>query len=104
DTLNGEIEDVWTPLREAFDRGPVIVGNALDAEMDLDMDMPSDMPGALTVLGYEEAQQVLDDPETYSSTIYAEIMGVVMGHSMLEMDGNEHDLHRALVSQASRRK
>ncbi len=104
DTLNGDMEDVWTPLRAAFDRGPVIVGNAIDAEMDLDMDMPSDMPGAITVLGYEEAQQVLDDPETFSSTIYADIMGIVMGHSMLEMDGAEHGVHRALVSQAFRRK
>jgi cytochrome P450 len=104
DTLNGDVEDVWTPLREAFDRGPVIVGNAIDAEMDLDMEMPSDQPGAVTVLGYEEAQQVLDDPETFSSAIYAEIMGIVMGRSILEMDGDEHTFHRALVSQAFRRK
>jgi cytochrome P450 len=104
DTLLTEVEDVWTPLRASFERGPVIVGHAIDADMELEMEMPSDTDGAISVLGYAEATQVLDDDETFSSTVYEDIMGPVMGHSILEMDGPEHDLHRALVSQAFRRK
>ena len=104
DTILSDIQDVWTPLREAFERGPVIVGHALEQDMPLDIEMPGDAPGAVTVLGYDEAAQVLDDDETFSSTVYEGVMGVVMGHSILEMDGAEHTLHRALVSQAFRRK
>jgi cytochrome P450 len=104
DTLLSDVEDVWTPLGAAFERGPVIVGHAIDANMDLEVEMPVDQPESITVLGYDEAAQVLNDDETFSSAIYADIMGIVMGHSMLEMDGDEHTLHRALVSQAFRRK
>jgi cytochrome P450 len=64
----------------------------------------ADIPPGFTVLGYDEATQVLNDPVTFSSSIYRDIIGVVMGHSILEMDGAEHTASRALVSQAFRRK
>jgi cytochrome P450 len=103
DTILTDLRDVWTPLAEAAARGPVITGHALNMDLDLDVDTAADID-AVTVLGYDEASTVLNDPETFSSTIYEDIMGPVMGHSMLEMDGAEHNLHRALVSQAFRRK
>jgi cytochrome P450 len=55
-------------------------------------------------LGYDAAQQVLSDPETFSAEIYAAIMGPVMGRTLLQMDGAEHRANRALVSPAFRTK
>jgi cytochrome P450 len=49
-------------------------------------------------------QQVLKDGDTFSSEGYAEIMGKVLGHSILEMDEPEHHLYRGLVQQAFSRK
>ena len=49
-------------------------------------------------------QQVLKDGETFSSAGYADIMGPVFGHSILEMDEPEHHTYRGLVQQAFSRK
>jgi cytochrome P450 len=104
DTILSDLRDPWTPLAAAARRAPVIEGSALQDDLPpSDHPMP-DAPGEFTVLGYAEATAVLDDDVTFSSTIYEDIVGPVMGHSMLEMDGAEHVLHRALVSQAFRRK
>ena len=61
-------------------------------------------PPPVTVLGFDEAVQVLRDNETYSSSVYEGIMGVVMGRTILQMDEPEHRLHRALVSPTFRSK
>jgi cytochrome P450 len=47
---------------------------------------------------------VLKDGETFSSQGYADIMGQVLGHSILEMDEPEHHFYRGLVQQAFSRK
>ena len=47
---------------------------------------------------------VLGDGETFSSAGYAEVMGAVIGHSILEMDEPEHHTYRSLVQQAFSRK
>src|SRR2546423_7536883 len=105
DTLLTDVRDVWPPVAAAAaQRGPVFEGHALEQDLSLDIEMPGDEPGAVTVVGYDEAAAVLNDPETFSSDLYKDIIGVVMGKSMLEMNGDEHILHRALVSQAFRRK
>ena len=49
-------------------------------------------------------QQVLKDGDTFSSAGYADIMGPVFGHSILEMDEPEHHHYRGLVQQAFSRK
>jgi cytochrome P450 len=49
-------------------------------------------------------QTVLKDGENFSSAAYAEVMGPVMGHTILEMDEPEHHLYRGLVQQAFSRK
>ena len=104
DTILSDLRDPWTPLAEAARKALVIEGSALDDDLP-HVDGPmSDAPGQFTVLGYDEACAVLEDEETFTSTIYEDIVGPVMGHSMLEMDGEEHRLHRALVSEAFRRK
>lgn len=56
------------------------------------------------VYGYEDVARVLRDPETFSSRAYAPAMGLVMGPSILQMDGAEHHRHRALVASAFRRR
>jgi len=51
-------------------------------------------------LSYEAVSQVLLDGETFSSAGYGETMGLVMGHSILEMDEPEHHRYRLLIQQA----
>jgi cytochrome P450 len=57
-----------------------------------------------TAYGFDAAQQVLKDGETFSSAGYAEVIGAVMGHTILEMDEPEHHTYRGLVQQAFSRK
>ena len=53
-----------------------------------------------TALSYEAVQRVLLDGDTFSSSGYAPTVGMVMGHSILEMDEPEHGRYRALLQQA----
>jgi len=57
-----------------------------------------------TPLSFEAVQTVLKDGETFSSSAYADSMGLVMGHSILEMDEPEHHQYRSLIQQAFTRK
>ena len=57
-----------------------------------------------TPLSFEAVQAVLKDGETFSSSAYADSMGLVMGHSILEMDEPEHHEYRSLIQQAFTRK
>lgn len=57
-----------------------------------------------TVLTYEGVFQVLRDGRRFSSTGYARTMGLVMGHTILAMDGDEHLRYRALISKAFTRR
>lgn len=54
------------------------------------------------VSGWREADAVLRDPETFSSSINGESIGSFMGPMMLSMDGEQHRAHRLLVSRAFR--
>jgi len=53
-----------------------------------------------TALSYDAVQRVLLDGETFSSSGYAPTVGMLMGHSILEMDEPEHGRYRALIQQA----
>ena len=57
-----------------------------------------------TPLSFEAVQAVLKDGEVFSSSGYANSMGLVMGHSILEMDEPEHHRYRSLIQQAFTRK
>jgi cytochrome P450 len=57
-----------------------------------------------TPLSFEAVQTVLKDGDTFSSSAYADSMGLVMGHSILEMDEPEHHRYRSLIAQAFTRK
>ena len=57
-----------------------------------------------TVNSFDTVQAVLRDGEAFSSKGYEEVMGMVFGHSILEMDEPEHHSYRALIQQAFTRK
>ena len=46
------------------------------------------------VLRYDDVVRVLKEPETYSSSIMRQVMGPVMGRTILEMDGRDHSWNR----------
>ncbi len=57
-----------------------------------------------TVNTYETVSAVLRDGDAFSSAGYADVMGMVFGHSILEMDEPEHHTYRGLIQQAFTRK
>lgn len=63
-----------------------------------------ELPDVFTVFSYDGVHRVLSDGNTFSSAGYAEVMGEVMGHTILEMDEPEHHHYRGLVQQAFSRK
>jgi cytochrome P450 len=92
-----QVENVHERLREARERHRVMRGNPF-------AEVSSGQVGELgvTVLGYDECQTVLTHPDTFSSSIYDQIMGPVMGRTLLELEGAEHRASRALVSPSFR--
>ncbi|MCU1426419.1 MAG: hypothetical protein JWL83_419 [Actinomycetia bacterium] len=54
------------------------------------------------IAAYKDAEAVLRDGETFSSTINAEHIGKFMGELILAMDGQEHRQYRNLVAKAFR--
>ena len=53
---------------------------------------------------FDAVQEVLRDGVRFTSSGYAEVMGQVMGHTILEMDEPEHHSYRSLIQQAFTRK
>ncbi|HEY2503273.1 MAG TPA: cytochrome P450 [Mycobacterium sp.] len=92
-----QVENVHERLREARERHQVMRGNPF-------AEVSSGQVGELgvTVLGFDECQTVLTHPDTFSSSIYDQIMGPVMGRTLLELEGAEHRASRALVSPSFR--
>jgi cytochrome P450 len=75
-----------------------------DSEANVDFIELDDSVAVFTALSFDAVQQVLKDGESFSSAAYADVMGKVLGHSILEMDEPEHHLYRGLVQQAFSRK
>ncbi|MBV9723496.1 MAG: cytochrome P450, partial [Mycobacterium sp.] len=92
-----QVENVHERLREARSQHRVMVGSPF-------AETSSQTLGSagVTVLGYEECQTVLTHPEMFSSSIYSQIMGPVMGRTLLEREGANHRASRALVSPSFR--
>ena len=53
-----------------------------------------------TAYGYDAVHAILGDGEAFSSAGYGEVMGLVMGRSILEMDEPEHHTYRSILQQA----
>src|SRR5580658_7897009 len=102
DVVGGNIRDPYPRLHELCRESPVHTG-PIDMGEGADLADPS-RPPPVTVFGFEEVVQVLRDNETYSSNVYTDVMGLVMGRTILEMDEPEHRMHRALVAPSFRSK
>src|ERR1700747_731722 len=92
-----QIENVHERLREAQAKHRVMVGNPFS---EVRAGPVGDL--GVTVLGYDECQTVLTHPDNLSSSLYDQIMGPVMGRTLLELEGAEHRASRALVSPSFR--
>ena len=102
DMVGGTIRDPYPKLHELARRSPVHTG-PIDLGEGADLADPT-KPAPVTVFGFDEVVQVLRDHETYSSVVYADVMGTVMGRTILEMDEPEHRTIRSLVAGSFRSK
>jgi cytochrome P450 len=103
--LAGDVRDPWPDLARARREAPVQKEMFFaPAGTGDDPALPPDLPDNYTVYSYELVSQVLRDNHTFSSQVYADMMGPVMGHTILEMDEPEHKRHRGLVAEAFRHK
>jgi cytochrome P450 len=59
-----------------------------------------DQSTTYTAYSYDAVHTVLGDGETFSSAAYGDVMGVVMGRSILQMDEPEHHAYRSILQQA----
>jgi cytochrome P450 len=101
DTVAGDVLNPFPIMAELLAQCPVHAG-----EIDLGAGASESFGPVIpiAVFGFDECVQVLRDGETFSSTIYEGIMGMVMGRTILQMDEPEHRMQRALVSPAFRSK
>src|SRR5262245_52642404 len=102
----GSVRDpfpVWDELRAQC---PVHAGNLdqMFGPSPYDAMAGGDSPTPHHILGFDAVQQVLRDGETFTSSGYANTIGLLFGHSILEMDEPEHHSYRALIQQAFTRK
>src|SRR5271154_1818735 len=102
DVVGGTIRDPY-PAMQALRRISPVHSGAIDLGEGAEIADPT-KPAPVTVFGYDEVVQVLRDNETYSSTIYGEVMGPVMGRTILQMDEPEHRSIRTLVASSFRSK
>ena len=58
----------------------------------------SDAPDSVLVTRYADVKEILRDSKTFSNEIVQQTMGVVMGPTVIGMDGKEHLKHRTLVT------
>ena len=100
DTILGDVRDPFPDLAAGRRRGAVVAG---PPELFVDNDDDFEIaPGAPTFTAYshEAVTAILRDAEGFSSSILAD----VVGHTVIQMDGDEHRRHRALISPAFRQK
>ena len=102
DTVSGNMRNPYPRMQELRRECPVHAG-PIDLGEGADEADPN-RPPPITVFGFEETVQVLRDNETYSSSVYEGIMGLVMGRTILQMDEPEHRVSRAMVSGSFRSK
>jgi cytochrome P450 len=103
DTIQFGVEDPYPALAEARKTGEVVTGFALvpEGEMSLGDDAEEVW---FSVFGYDEVRTVLRDNDTFSSLILADMMGPIIGRTIVALDEPEHGAHRALVAPAFRTK
>jgi cytochrome P450 len=100
----GKVENPYQELKTHRSRCPV---HKLETSTFGGGQAKNALPGVnevYSVLSHDGVAQVLRDGETFTSTIYENLMGIVMGHTILEMDEPEHSKYRRLIQQAFTRK
>ena len=102
DVVGGSIRDPYPLLAELRRQSPVHTG-PIDLGDGNEVG-DSNKPPPVTVFGFDEVVQVLRDNETFSSAVYGDVMGEVMGRTILQMDEPEHRTIRALVAGSFRSK
>jgi len=60
--------------------------------------MPGDVTRSFLITRYEDVKRVLRDDESFSNDIVQRTMGIVMGPTVIGMDGKEHMKHRTLIT------
>ncbi len=103
---SGRIENPYPDFAEMRRDGGVVRADVrrlmgLDDDATLDH---LDMPDIFTVSTFEALCTVLRDGTTFSSKGYAEYMGPVLGHTILEMDEPEHHAYRNVLKQVFSRR
>jgi cytochrome P450 len=102
DMVGGTIRDPYPQLHQLRRESPVHTGR-IDLGEGGAIHDPT-RPPPVTVFGFDEVVQVLRDNETYSSVVYEDVVGMVMGRTILQMDEPEHRMVRALVAPSFRSK
>jgi cytochrome P450 len=102
DVVGGTIHNPYPALHALRRESPVHVG-PIDLGEGAEIADPT-KPAPVTVFGFDEVVQVLRDNETYSSSVYGEVVGMVMGRTILQMDEPEHRAIRTLVASSFRSK
>jgi len=102
----GQVDDIHPVFHEMRSECPVHVGHFASrfGIEDTFGTLTGDGPTPYAVLSFDAVQQVLKDGATFSSAGYADTIGQLMGHSILEMDEPEHHRYRSLLQQAFTRK
>lgn len=99
DVMFGDILDPFPILGEMRRRAPVQPGFAAGLVPD---DGTNDSP-VYTVYGQPEAMVVLTDPARFSSRLYADVFGPILGRTMVGLDGAEHEHNRRVLNPVLRR-
>ena len=103
----GQVDDIHPVFHEMRAECPVHVGSfahRFGIEDVFGDAIAGDRPTPYALLSFDAVQQALKDGATFSSAGYADTIGVLMGHSILEMDEPEHHRYRSLLQQAFTRK
>jgi cytochrome P450 len=110
----GLVEDPYPMFALARQTAPLIqedvramAGLEVEGEDQVNIINPEllgDIPDVYTAFTFDAVQAVLRDGEIFSSKGYEDVMGQVMGHTILEMDEPEHHHYRGIVQQAFSRK
>ncbi len=96
----GTVRDPYPKMGELRRKSPVYKGS-IWAEFGMapqEAGLLGDAP-IYSALSYDAVTQVLRSGSSFSSSAYANTIGIVMGHSILEMDEPEHNTYRALIEQ-----
>ena len=100
-----EVPDPYPMFAELLAECPVHQGSVADRLGRSSMaDLMAGERPIVNVFSYDGVEAVLRDGALFSSSGYAESMGLVMGHTILEMDEPEHGQYRRLIQQAFTRR